>query len=505
MAVDQSSPEIEEVPVESLDSQVPEPTGITRGAFLRGAAATGLAALGLRRAGSVLPDVERHSDLSEAFQTKWHKIGFEPGNHDYYSDKDPKKNRDILGEVTAGKFDSHTWNPEVAQRLQQYHPRPKVLTIDSAYTGVSYEKSEDGINKSSNEPDRVSMWAWLPENPSQINPDGPLYVVSSEQLVPVNEGHSFFKEGEEEELRAAFNTKIDKDYKQFPTQLDREAQHDITKLLFVAMGLGAAGIAIDELTTTEQKRHEKSGHVSRRKLLGMAGAGAVAVALGAGVSEERKSLLGKAVETPSLRRKEQFLKLADLISPGSSYTTDWLNARNAMYVLKTKDSMDALQESGAITKEDQAAIVAGGGHSRGVNELLGSDEACVEAIQKYTKALFKLVDKYAKKDQSVKVKESIVEILASVNIFDVRDPKPEATIERSLLKAVRFKGGGRSNRVYDALSELVPSLKKSDQEISIIDNVPEGDIPSDEDLIHTAPANPTVSEADLPPEMSGRI
>jgi hypothetical protein len=420
--------------------------------LLRAGVGAGILA-GLRALGGDLsvrhPDSRIH--LTEAFLQKKYDIGFEPGDHDF------RINAEL--ETDQGATDAFRWNPQVLQRLQQYDPRPKVLTIDGLGTNMG---------------ENYDFWSMLPGKPSDIHESGAIYVVASEQLVTRS---SAFTGTVDRDIQDALEKNFREDRDSFHENNDRKAMEDIRKVLLAAGGVQLARTFYESFaqqpddkevradTTAADKA--KSG-ISRRRILGIGllGAGALATdEIGRRVSKSRLSRILGASNATTQDRKNSQIREIDLLSPRGIVYDDWLNARNAMYILKTKDSMDFLEKSGKITPQEKAAIIAGNAHSVGMNRLMGNDRACVEALRKYAGELFRIIDKCAEANAHLNpgdIKGNLIKIMSETDIHEVRDLADEPNVAKRLNDAFVYRAGGVSPRVFDALSPLVPNADRSE-------------------------------------------
>lgn len=390
---------------------------------------------------------ERFLQPSKEKLGKGYDIHFEPGDHGQLQHQTA-----TLTAVRKGNFSSHLWNAEVLKRIKEYGP--KVLTLDSLGTHIDRtENLEDGAQAIHFSPiDPIGVWADLPGKPSEINPIGEVFVVFGDQLTS---SRSFYGLEDQQALTSVIQKELSNNLA--PRHEDAVFFQDVSKALAGVTGL--AGIT-RYIQSREKEDDELTRHYyqSRREFMNMAGKGVTAAVLGRTISNVRNISTLFAGTAPTEAKKDHSVDFTDRISPRILVNGPQLDARNALYILKTKDALDLLRKDKDISSADSAAIIAGYSHSLGINRLMKNDANCAEAIRTYKKVLYGIVDDYKKRvNPSIDVQAARTNIefnLASMHTYRITDPRTIGIGEKpedQLKKSMEVVGAGWSQRVLDAL------------------------------------------------------
>ncbi len=303
-------------------------------------------------------ELNNSSSPQERLSNKPGFIRFEPGNHGSGS-----HGRNILEKINAGDLNSHVWNGEVSDRLRDY--KPYVIGIDSLYPHaedidpLKYDIDLDGKKR---------IWQWLPNDPMRINDKGEVLVVSGDIQygLMADEFPPTLDEAQAEEINRRLSSERRKQMGMEPYKKERNLLFGGTVLL--------DAISIATLIYAANKDKQ----MSRRKFLQNAGmAGVMATLAPAGLIAGRYLGTTAAMYAPNEEVAGVLKNISKLTAP-FIYKDDWIDARTALVIAKTKEAA----ESELVQSGSNAAVVFGNGHTFESEKLLHSVEERAKVIRK---------------------------------------------------------------------------------------------------------------------------
>ncbi len=238
------------------------------------------------------------------------------------------------------------------------------------------------------------IWLGSPGDPTKLNPKGDAWIVMADSL---GGNHTYFPQAQQAGLDRAIREEMEYEDSAFRDKLDTGIQKKGEQKIGPGLtafdhniGLTIVSAALGVLGAHQGKEYLSDKQpISRRAVIG------------AGARVGAALFFSKAFSKGPVRHRQLSEEEAMQVYYDSDASkvpgSDWINARNALYILKTKDALDWLSKNGKLETDDappSAAIVAGTGHAVGIKELEGSDENCALAIRKYMSILYGVIDQY---------------------------------------------------------------------------------------------------------------
>ncbi len=321
----------------------------------------------------------------------------------------------VFERYQKGDQNANVW--EYSDVLQQVSRlQPKLLTVDSMYPQI------EGISVYGE--GREDTAIWMPGKPDQINREGRVLVVAGDSFL---EGVDFLPELKAyDPYRVAVIKQIEKEREKkfgkgdhFKTSWLIKGVEPETVALFASFSLLTASLL------RAQGKFSNRRNLTRRDFLKYTGIfTGLTILAGTGVKVGTADrLVDGYFDAEDPNEKTTYQELAEIF--GAELTIepkDWLNARNALYVLKTKDAIDIVGPFNG----SPSVIIAGSHHEVGMEDLLQSDEACREALLQYTEKMFGVIDHVAALDKNkntdptlgIRAKVQLASLLSKILITD---------------------------------------------------------------------------------------
>ncbi len=384
----------------------------------------------------------RHLPRREQLVNPYYNISARLGLH-----VEPSGVKGLYTQLENGDLNASVWFKEVRDSVKRC--RPQILTIDSlSSVNVSTHRDTHGM--------KMNTWLHLPARPSDIGRDG-IWLVAADTITANN-----FAFSPEDSLDQRLKDRIvsnqlkglskgkDTAERMVPAINPPVSQSARIEDIALTAAVTALSLALAEVDEPSFSRRD----ALRLAAVGLFGLSAASKQFHLFSSEYPK----KQVPAYTSAIDERNKKLMDIATNNIS-GLEWINARNGLYVLKTKDAMDILVEDGDLPELGvPALIVAGEMHKYGINNLLESEEACAEAIRQYVSSLFAVIDRYKKEiDPSLdilKARERLKQVVSEMAIMKVREPKKTDilhSVSDRISDAISIKCTLPSKRVTEAL------------------------------------------------------
>jgi hypothetical protein len=370
-------------------------------------------------------------------------ITFQPSQH---LPRFSKEMEEMTGRYLQGDPHANVWSSShLLPRLRGQ--QPKMLSIDSAFIPVKTSPSRTWVGES----DPYVLWTTLPGMPSEINDEGKILVVSGDMEYA---GAMLSSLGEE--VRELDQALKNKGISEEESVLNDYYARNGLILLGVAGLVDASILTAAFIHRRNAKRNTKKSVMPRRRFLQIFGG------ISAGVATAPiANLVGQAVGLQAApgasteAAKDFWLKVVDMTSP--VIDSDWIQMRNAMQILKLKDSID----NQGLPSDVSASVIAGSAHSYGATALLASEDACNKAIASYMQSFSPLLDEAIKNKPSIKREEAIAKIkeyLVTTVVSEVKDPDHRTIgttqFPNAVSSAIKTVAQFRSPRMEAALADF---------------------------------------------------
>lgn len=317
---------------------------------------------------------------------------FEPGIHPFIASNE--WNQIIADKFTSGDLNAHQWNNAVKERMSAY--QPQVISIDGQAPSARWDINRKG-----------HIWLSLPGRPNDINHDNPTYVVAGD----------FY---DYTQALTDFSNTANPNVDALLQELDKEMPGTGLMELFQAygektgMGLsgGLASMAILAGAT-------KSQPIARREFLKYASEAVLGLALSWALPAWFAPV-GAAVMNNE-PAKDLLMDITTITGP-YLIKSDYLNARTAMLIAKTQDSIDYL----GLPTTIPSSVLMGAAHTPEAAVLMTNPVARTEVIAQYTGDLVKTLNTVIRSEypalDTVAARKALLDHVSRAQIIQVTDP-----------------------------------------------------------------------------------
>lgn len=335
-------------------------------------------------------------------------LHFEPTVH-----SGPEDFKRVDDSFDFGDLRAHDFNPESAERMSEY--QPVLVALDGAFP-----VSNSRLNSPGNNEAKVT-WIMLPDRPLKFNKKGEVYIVQGDLMFYYQSILNLSVPD-----TATMEVRGQKSLYEQVSALEGEYRNEqISELVkaqkLAALSQKAAAIALSGMITLHALPsivNPPEGISRRRFLAYSAGAGlSIGLALSPPIPTAAREV---ALTATSERKKDLFQSIAQIFKPRFGQH-DLLNARTALLIAKTQDSIDFLN----MPADTPAAVVMGANHLYEAGNLMNNPQARAQAIDLLVGRLVKSFDQVIEKFPRLPKKDarnSLLDYVTAVDLTKVIDP-----------------------------------------------------------------------------------